>query len=361
VSTGGASASAVLPSGIAIGSAVHPHAVTKPQAPGPLKGKAGLFLIGMLVLAGAGLLVYAVVLLVTREESGLSYALRTYDGGVAPTDDDEVGQSLVQTALIQRAVETTARLAEERGLLEKVESKLEQADLKLRAAEALFFYGAGSIILVVLLGVIGGPVLALVGLVLALLLPPAILNFLAGQRLRKFTSLLPDTLQLLASSLRAGFSFMQGVEAVSQEVDDPMGAELRRVIVEARLGKPVEAALEDCARRMKSPDFDWAVMAVGIQREVGGNLADLLDTVSKTMIERERLRRDVRALTAEGRMSAIVLGILPPGVGLMFYVMNPSYMKVLFHHTGGLIALGVAAIGMVGGFLWMQKIVNIDI
>jgi len=165
----------------------------------------------------------------------------------------------------------------------------------------------------------------------------------------------------LASSLRAGFSFLQGVEAVAQEVDDPMGSELRRVIVEARLGRPVEESLDDCARRMRSDDFDWAVMAVNIQREVGGNLADLLQTVSVTMIERERLRRDVKALTAEGRMSAIVLGCLPPGLGLVFYATNPAYIRVLFTHLGGQIALGAAILAMLIGFFWMKKIVDIKV
>ncbi len=207
----------------------------------------------------------------------------------------------------------------------------------------------------------GGVVWGLIALGLIGIVPPAVLNFLASQRIRKFTAQLPDCLQLLASSLRAGFSFLQGVEAVAQEVSDPMGAELRRVIVEARLGRPVEDALDDCARRMKSPDFDWAVMAVNIQREVGGNLADLLQTVSVTMVERERLRRDVKALTAEGRMSAIVLGCLPPGLAMVFYATNPGYIRVLFTHVGGQIALGCAVFAMVVGFLWMKKVVDIKV
>jgi tight adherence protein B len=102
-------------------------------------------------------------------------------------------------------------------------------------------------------------------------------------------------------------------------------------------------------------------MAVNIQREVGGNLAELLQTVSVTMIERERLRRDVKGLTAEGRMSAMVLGCLPPGLGAVFYVTNPGYIKVLFNHLGGQIALGVAVAAMLIGFFWMKKIVDIKV
>ena len=146
-----------------------------------------------------------------------------------------------------------------------------------------------------------------------MLFPPAFLNFLASRRKKKFTAQLPDTLQLLSGTLRAGYSMMQGVEAVSQEIDDPMGRELRRVVTEARLGRPLEESLDSSAERMASADFAWAVMAIRIQREVGGNLSELLMTVADTMTQRERLRRDISALTAEGRISAIVLAILPVG------------------------------------------------
>src|SRR5215813_3527733 len=140
---------------------------------------------------------------------------------------------------------------------------------------------------------------------------------------------------------------MQGVEAVSQEVDDPMGLELRRVVTEARLGRPLEESLEGTAERMDSPDFAWAVMAIRIQREVGGNLAELLLTVAETMTARERLRRDVRTLTAEGRLSAIVLGVLPIGLGAIMFVINPDYMGQLYKTTPGLI-MSIGALIMMG-------------
>ena len=349
----------ILPGGVSVGQSTNPSPVHLLQAPGLLQGKAGLLVVAVLVLAAAALLTYAAALLLTRESSALTSALMPFS---EPNAADQDGDgSLIQSAIVQRAVDATGRLARERGLLELIENKLEQADLALRPAEALFIYLVGGVLVIVVALVAGGPLMALIALVGVGLAPPAILSFLAAKRLRKFTSQLPDTLQLLASSLRAGFSFLQGVEAVAQEVDDPMGSELRRVIVEARLGRPVEESLDDCARRMRSDDFDWAVMAVNIQREVGGNLADLLQTVSVTMIERERLRRDVKALTAEGRMSAIVLGCLPPGLGLVFYATNPAYIRVLFTHLGGQIALGAAILAMLIGFFWMKKIVDIKV
>src|SRR4029077_16403754 len=114
-----------------------------------------------------------------------------------------------------------------------------------------------------------------VGVILAMI-PPAVVSFRANRRQKQFNALLPDTLQLLSSTLRAGYSLMQGVEAVSQEVSEPVGRELRRVVTEARLGRPLEESLEGVAERMDSADFSWAVMAIRIQREVGGNLAELL-------------------------------------------------------------------------------------
>ncbi len=186
-------------------------------------------------------------------------------------------------------------------------------------------------------------------------------SYIANRRRKKFLSQLPDMLQLMSGTLRAGYSLMQGVEAISQEVDDPMGQELRRVVTEARLGRPLEEALEGVAERMDSPDFSWTVMAIRIQREVGGNLSELLLTVADTMTHRERLRRDIAALTAEGRMSAIVLGLLPVGLGLAMFAINPEYTSKLFTDTLGNIMLGGSIVAMLIGFVWMKKIIDIEI
>jgi tight adherence protein B len=140
-----------------------------------------------------------------------------------------------------------------------------------------------------------------------------------------------------------------------------MGKELQRTLSEARLGRPIEDALQDLADRMGSPDYEWAVMAIRIQREVGGNLAELLQTVAETMIERERLRRDVNSLTAEGKISAIVLGILPIGLGLFLFFVNPDYMRVLFHRTAGRYLLGGSIVLAVVGYYWMMQMIKIDI
>jgi tight adherence protein B len=192
-------------------------------------------------------------------------------------------------------------------------------------------------------------------------IPPIIVLSKAKKRQKKFLAQLPDTLSLLAGTLRAGYSLMQGVEAVSQEVDEPMGSELRRVVTESRLGRPLEESLESSAQRMNSADFSWAVMAIRIQREVGGNLAELLLTVGDTMTQRERLRRDVSALTAEGRVSAIVLGLLPIGLGAAMFVINPEYISALFTTKAGNFMLGFAVMLALVGFYWMKKTIEIEI
>jgi tight adherence protein B len=325
------------------------------------------WLIVLLGTASAGMIVYSLALLISRRSDGLSFALRHYDGYTADEEDDlwddETAPSIAgKSQFLKRAVNITGDLAERQGGLEKVADLLEQADVPLRPAEALFFYVAGVIVAGIAAAVLSGDFLVLVMVILiALLAPNFIVKFRVKRRSKKFVAQLPDMLQLLSGTLRAGYSIAQGFEAVSTEIDDPMGRELRRVMAEARLGRPIEDALDGAAERTHSEDFGWAVMAIRIQREVGGNLAELLMTVADTMTQRERLRRDVAALTAEGRMSAIVLGCLPPGLAGVMWVMNPEYIGRLTNDTIGLILLAVAGVAMLIGFAWMKKIITIEI
>ncbi|HEY4378418.1 MAG TPA: type II secretion system F family protein [Acidimicrobiales bacterium] len=341
--------------------AIQSFSAPKPFGPAWLRSPAGELAAFLLVGLAIGLAAFAFINLAVTQDEGLGAMLRPYSEGFSHPDDEDDDHGLAQTALLQRAVEITEDFAQKQGLLVKVEGLLERADLPLRAAEALFFYGAGVIVVgaggLFLLGFVPGLVL----MFFAGILPPATLSFLAGRRQKGFMKQLPDMLQLLAGSLRAGYSLMQGVEAVSQEVDEPMGKELRRVMTEARLGRDVEDALEGVAERMDSKDFGWAVMAISIQREVGGNLSELLMTVGDTMVERERLRREVAALTAEGKISAIVLGLLPVGLGAVMWGINPTYMHPLISTGPGQGALAAAITMALIGFAWMKKTINIQI
>jgi tight adherence protein B len=308
-------------------------------------------------LATAGLVGSAGVLL-GRREAALERRLAGYER----IDPDEAPQeSGPETAVMQQAVEYANRLASSAGVLQKIEQALERADLPVRAGE-LIFYSAAAVLMVFLgLTVVSGLIYGLIAATLVGIAPVVYVSHKQRARQHAFERQLPDTLTLLASSLRAGFSFMQGLEAVAQEIGPPMRRELQRVFTEVRLGRTPEDALDDAAVRMGSNDLAWTVMAIKIQREVGGNLATLLDTVADTMQKRERIRAEIRALTAEGRLSGIILGLLPPVAGVLLFLVAPDYMKTLFDDTLGIAAV-IAAGGLaIVGWFWLRKIVDIEV
>ena len=323
------------------------------------------FIIALLVAGAVGLLVVAVTVLFGQREARVERQLAGYD---LPDSQDlgvpGSGAGMIdapETAMVQHAVAFTSRLAQRSGLLAKTELLLEQADVPLRAGELLFYVPAFAVIAFLFLSVIVGPIAGLVAAIVVLLAPGAYLRHRQSQRQLRFERQLPDTLTLLASSLRAGFSLMQGLEAVAQEISDPMRKELQRVFTEVRLGRSIEDALGDAADRMDSNDLRWTVMAIRIQREVGGNLAVLLDTVSDTMVKRERARRELRALTAEGRMSAIVLILISPLLALAIWLIQPNYLEPLFHDFFGILGIITAVILTVVGWFWLRKIVDIEV
>ena len=328
-------------------------------------GSATMRLVMAILMAAAMLALALALLLITGDHrSRLERRLTGFAAEPEPPPPEAPArgdQQLAETRLMQEMVGFTGRVAERVGLLNRVEDKLEQADVPLRPPEALFFYLCGVFVIfagsALLLSV--PAVLVLTGV--ATIGPVAFLELRRKRRLRKFETQLPDVLNLLAGSMRAGFSFNQGLEQVAEEASEPSRRELQRVFTESRLGRPIEDALEDSANRMHSVDLMWAVMAIRIQREVGGNLAELLDTVARTMTERERLKSEILSLTAEGRLSAWVLGIFPPAFAVVLYVIQPDYMSVLFEHPLGVMAVVVSAVMALIGFVWLRKIMAIEV
>jgi tight adherence protein B len=328
---------------------------------------------GLLVLGAAAVPVVA-ALLIAGAVFALAMTLLTMDGDrrsdlekrLTGFAGNEVDAELdadreAESNLVQDMVSLTGRMAERIGVLNRVEDKLEQADLPLRPPEALFLYMAIVIVMFIGSMLIVGALGALIATALSVIAAILYLEMRRKKRLRKFETQLPDVLNLLAGSMRAGFSFAQGLEAVAEEASEPSRRELQRVYAESRLGRPIEDALEDSADRMQSIDLVWAVMAIRIQREVGGNLAELLDTVADTMTERERMRHEIVALTAEGRMSAWVLGVFPPAFAVILYMIQPDYMSTLFNSSIGVMAVVVSAVMAGFGFLWLRKIMAIEV
>ncbi|MBS1838367.1 MAG: type II secretion system F family protein, partial [Actinobacteria bacterium] len=324
----------------------------------------GLILVVLVGFAAISLFFWTLLNMVLPSSDSLNRRLKVYEDPYGEESDDEEVSAGGHTTvpIIKRAVDFTGEVAERQGVLQKLEGDLERASLPLRGAEALFFVLVAALLVMLLtFAMTRNVVVTIIFAALTVAVPRAILRIQVRRRCKAFERQLPDTLTLLAGTLRAGYSIGQAFEAVSTEIDDPMGRELRRVVTETRLGRPLDEALEAVADRMQSDDFSWAVMAIRIQREVGGNLAELLVTVAETMTQRERLRRDVSTLTAEGRMSAIVLGMLPPGLGLIMWAINPEYMSKLFAPGLGYILLGLGLVSMVVGFAWMKKIITIEV
>ena len=254
-------------------------------------------------------------------------------------------------------------LATNAGFEARIATRLEAAGMALKSSEWLLLH-IGVTFGVGVLGLLltsGNPIAVVVFVLLGAIGPWMYLSFKRSRRLKAFDAGLAETLQLMSGSLSAGLSLAQSLDTIVREGQEPITSEFKRVIVESRLGVGLEDALEGVAERMQSVDFKWVVMAIRIQREVGGNLAELLNTVAATLREREFLRRHVKALSAEGRLSCWILGGLPPVFLLYLTIAKGSYVHPLFSTLVGAIMLVVMAVLLTVGVVWMSKVAKVDI
>jgi tight adherence protein B len=302
----------------------------------------------------------------TRPEERLRRRLSFYTlGGRQVRLETRIEQHgvLGNTAIARSAVELAERVTERRGLGDVIDGRLEAAGIPMRTPEWLVVHilsAVGLSLLFLLLS--GGALVATVaGLVVGLALPWLVLIVRQGRRENAFLAQLPDTLQMLAGSLQAGYSLPQALDTVVREGQPPMSVEFNRALVESRLGMPVEDALEGIAQRMASQDFSWVVMAVRIQRDVGGNLAELLMTVADTLRERERLRRQVKVLSAEGRLSGWILGGLPVVFFLYLALANPTYLRPLWTTPLGVVMIVLALVLLAVGAFWLRRVIKVEV
>ena len=182
-----------------------------------------------------------------------------------------------------------------------------------------------------------------------------------SRREAAFTNQLGDCLMMVANAMRAGFSFLQAMDLIAKEMEPPISDEFKHVMRDINLGTSIERALDDMDQRVGSPDFSLVVTAVLIQQQVGGDLAHILDTISDTIQDRVRMRREIHTLTSQGRISGYVLGVLPFALGAFISVINPGYIEPLFTERLGQIAIGIAVVMVIIGFIIIQRIVNIDV
>ena len=310
----------------------------------------GIFLIILLIIG--------VVVSSNSERSVLEERLNQYldDGG--KHDVDKEAQKYAITNWVSRRVEKTS-------FGDRIARQLARADIKFKVAEyfALIFI---SIFLFALIAWFVGnrhPVSALIGIIIGAIVPGQYVRSQQKQRLRKFNDQLPDMLNLMVNGLRAGYSTMQAMEAISKELPSPINDEFKRVVQEMQIGIPMEVALENLLRRIPSEDLDFVVTAINVQREVGGNLSEILDNISFTIRERIRIKGEVRVLTSQVRTSGTVLSLIPFGLTLILWFLNPDYL--LSVTKGGPICTAVIICVVLGliisSYFIMMKIADIEV
>jgi tight adherence protein B len=258
------------------------------------------------------------------------------------------------------------QMGEGTDMFDNISKNLARADIKLRPAEYI-----ASIVLSSILVALVGFVISRFSIFFAIIsagvgayLPSVYVKMSQRTRLKKFDNQLGDMLNLMVNGLRAGFSTLQAMEAVSRELPSPICDEFRRVVQEMQLGISMDDALEHLLRRINSEDLDLVITAINVQREVGGNLAEILDTISYTIRERVRIKGEISALTAQGRATAWVIAALPIVLVLLLFLLNREYVMQFFNpetRSCGIPILVLAGIMVVSGFIATQKIVAIDI
>lgn len=262
----------------------------------------------------------------------------------------------------RKILTATGKVLDKRGIIKPLEEKMIQADIPLRGEEFLFFWLLAVLLPGSLLAFLTGRMP--VGLLFSLIgffLPPLLVKRAKGKKLKKFNLQLVDALSIIANSLRAGYSFMQAMELVSREMPNPIGKEFARTFREVNLGTTTEEALYNMGQRIASEDLELIITAVLIQRQIGGNLAEIMDSISDTIRDRIRIQGEIKTLTAQGRVSGMVIGFIPLVLLVFMLVINPGYITPMFHSTLGFMMLMGAVVSEIIGVLLIKKIIAIDI
>jgi tight adherence protein B len=338
-----------------------PGTFVEPQKPGSSwipAGDTGRF--GVAALAALFVLIATIAVLTAKPSVILRKRIAPFTeqksaaATLAEVDPDKARLSLLHQLFI-----ATEKIIGTMKWWKKISRMLEQADLPLRTAE-LYYIQIGTGLLVGTIAAFGlgrRGIFALVAVVIGFMLPVLFVRFKAKQRMNAFENQLPETLITMAASLKAGHAFNQAMQSAVNEGAEPTSKEFARVLAEVQLGMPAEQAMDAMARRMNSTNFGFVVMAVNIQRTVGGSLADILDLVADTVRQRQQFTKKVKALTAQGRASAYVLVAMPFLMGLAIYLVNGEYMKILWESSMGKMMIAGSLVMMAIGSMIIKKIV----
>lgn len=306
----------------------------------------GLFVAGILLVFAAVIILFTVVF---KSQNVIPVSRRRPEAVVTTSGLTRLTDSAVGAI--------NKRLKARAGFLVDRE-KLERAGLKTQPANFLLMMGAGAFVGSVVGFLLGG---LLISLLLLAAVPVGMLTYLSlltSKRQSKFDEQLPDTLQMLTGSMRAGHSLLRAIDASAQESDAPMSEELSRIINETRIGRDLGESMIDVSKRTGSEDFSWISQAIEIHREVGGDLAEVLDHVGETIRDRNQIKRQVQALSAEGKMSAAVLMGLPIVLFFALIFINPQYAKTFTTTVPGFLMIGAAGVMLTAGGFWLSRLIK---
>jgi len=317
-----------------------------------------LLLIGGGILAVA-LLVIGVIVSTSSDRTLVDDRINKY------LEADEL-KGVEETAKKGALTDWVNKRVEKSSIGERMSRELARADLKFKPGEYIALYAIAISGLGLILFLIGGRlwISGLIGAVIGGFLPGMYVNSQKSRRLNHFNGQLPDMLNLMVNGLRAGYSTLQAMEAVSKEMPPPICEEFRRVVQEMQLGIPMDKSLANLLRRIPSEDLDFVITAINVQREVGGNLAEIMDIISYTIRERIRIKGDIKALTAQAMYSGRALAIMPVGLLCILWFLNRSYVMEFFNPATiycGLGALGAAGVLITIGYVVMVRIGNVEV
>jgi tight adherence protein B len=315
--------------------------------------------LGVAVLAAAGILVLFLGIALARRSGEQTIEDRLGTFGMR---DAGVGEAGAEAPDRTRRFVGLDKAMEGSSFAANIATQMARANLKLTAAEFVMISIASAAGLGLLLAAIyRSPVLGLAACVVGFFIPRWYVNWRQQKRLAAFNDQLGDTIGLLANSLRSGYSVVQSMETVAHQLPDPMATEFGRVVQEISLGLSQEQALNNLLRRVHSEDLELMVTAIVIQTRVGGNLAQVLDTIGHTIRERVRIKGEIRVLTAQQMISAYVLTGLPVVLGLFLFLVSRQYMSRLFQEPCGWVMVIVALVMIVSGFFMVRRIIDIEV
>jgi tight adherence protein B len=331
--------------------------------------------LGIAAVAGLAVLLIAVGLARSRAGSDVNDRLARYASGKPDKPESAGGPGFADALQSSAALMQLNRVVEQRDFGANLARELARADLKLKVSEYLMIWAGttvgvplGMLLLSVGMPGLGNPVVLLGGGFIGFMLPRFWLGRRKSSRIGAFNKQLPDTITLLANALRAGSSFLQAVELVVRESRPPISTEFSRVIREVNLGLSFDDALENMVRRVRSDDLELMATAISIQHNVGGNLAEILDSIAFTIRERVRIKGEINTLTAQQKMSGYVVGFLPIGLAGFLFVIAPKFMAPMFDNKlsvaglpAGVIILAIGGFSMFMGFSFIRKIVDIEV